>query len=172
MDLRTTRVLEGCMVIRAVALHLERTARRANATLDAHARARWLHGCSICAGLNWRVGDGPCRCRAPTRTRPTPTRKALPAARGVRLGCAWAYSAATVTRHGSRAAILISGGSIWGRPFLDKIPRCALGTHNSSPVPRPGPQLRALPTSHSLHLTRPLVTTLCDLSNQAGRRFL
>ena len=44
MDLRTTRVLEGCMVIRAVALHLERTARRANATLDARARARWLHG--------------------------------------------------------------------------------------------------------------------------------
>ena len=44
MDLRTTRVLEGCMVIRAVALHLERTARRANATLDAraHAVAPWV----------------------------------------------------------------------------------------------------------------------------------
>ena len=118
MDLRTTRVLEGCMVIRAVALHLERTARRANPTLDARARARWLNGCSIRAGLNWRVGDGPCRCRAPTRTRPTPTRKALPAARGVRLGCAWAYSAATVTRHGSRAAALPVGAQVKGGSFL------------------------------------------------------
>ena len=118
MDLRTTRVLEGCMVIRAVALHLERTARRANATLDARARTRWLHGCSICAGLNWRVGDGPCRCRAPTRTRPTPTQKVLPAARGVRLGCAWAYSATTITRHGSRAAILGAGAQLKGGSFL------------------------------------------------------
>ena len=121
MDLRTTRVLEGCMVIRAVALHLERTARRANATLDARARTRWLHGCSICAGLNWRVGDGPCRCRAPTRTRPTPTQKVLPAARGVRLGCAWAYSATTITRHGSRAAILGAGAQLKVASFLGAI---------------------------------------------------
>ena len=92
--------------------------RRANATLDARARAWWLHGCSICAGTQMAGGDGPCRCRAPTRTRPTPTRKALPAARGVRPGCAWAYSAATITRHGSRAAILILGDSNWGRSFL------------------------------------------------------
>ena len=106
------------MVIRAVALHLERTARRANATLDARARTRWLHGCSICAGLNWRVGDGPCRCRAPTRTRPTPTQKVLPAARGVRLGCAWAYSATTITRHGSRAAILGAGAQLKVASFL------------------------------------------------------
>ena len=122
MDLRTTRVLEGCMVIRAVALHLERTARRANATLDARARTRWLHGCSICAGLNWRVGDGPCRCRAPTRTRPTPTQKVLPAARGVRLGCAWAYSATTITRHGSRAAILGAGAQLKVASFLQAMP--------------------------------------------------
>ena len=121
MDLRTTRVLEGCMVIRAVALHLERTARRANATLDARARTRWLHGCSICAGLNWRVGDGPCRCRAPTRTRPTPTQKVLPAARGVRLGCAWAYSATTITRHGSRAAILGAGAQLKVASFLGRV---------------------------------------------------
>ena len=107
------------MVIRAVALHLERTARRANANLDARARTRWLHGCSICAGLNWRVGDGPCRCRAPTRTRPTPTQKVLPAARGVRLGCAWAYSATTITRHGSRAAILGAGAQLKVASFLN-----------------------------------------------------
>ena len=118
MDLRATRGLRRLPGDTSGRASSTAATRRANATLDARARAWWLHGCSICAGTQMAGGDGPCRCRAPTRTRPTPTRKALPAARGVRLGCAWAYSAATVTRHGSRAAILISGGSIWGRPFL------------------------------------------------------
>ena len=111
-------VLEGCLVIRAVALHLPQR-RGAPTRLWTRARARGgSNGCSICAGTQMAGGDGPCRCRAPTRTRPTPTRKALPAARGVRPGCAWAYSAATITRHGSRAAILILGDSNWGRSFL------------------------------------------------------
>ena len=123
--------------------------RRANATLDARARAWWLHGCSICAGTQMAGGDGPCRCRAPTRTRPTPTRKALPAARGVRPGCAWAYSAATITRHGSRAAILILGDSNWGRSFLDHTATpvsqnsSTLPGRDSQPTPSPASTQRA-----------------------------
>ena len=118
MDSRATRGLGRLSGDTSVRASSTAATRRANATLDARARAWWLHGCSICAGTQMAGGDGPCRCRAPTRTRPTPTRKALPAARGVRPGCAWAYSAATITRHGSRAAILILGDSNWGRSFL------------------------------------------------------